>query len=96
MTKDRLDVIERSKKDGSWTIYDSLENLAVPVDLKNELSNNRTAQKNVENFSNSNKKQILWYIASAKKPETRTKRIKQIVLEAEKNNNPLEYRKNKK
>ncbi|HWR25273.1 MAG TPA: YdeI/OmpD-associated family protein [Methanosarcina sp.] len=96
MTEAGLDVIERSKKDGSWTIYDSIEKLEVPEDLKNELSNNRIAQKNFGNFSSSNKKQILWYIASAKKSETRMKRIKQIVSEAEKNSNPLEYRKNKK
>jgi uncharacterized protein YdeI (YjbR/CyaY-like superfamily) len=95
MTKAGLNVIERSKKDGSWNIYDTIENLEVPEDLKNELESNRIAQKNFENFSNSNKKQILWYIASAKMPETRERRIKQIVSEAEKNNNPLEYRKNK-
>jgi uncharacterized protein YdeI (YjbR/CyaY-like superfamily) len=48
-------------------IYDTVEKLEVPEDLKNELSNNETAQKNFEHFSNSNKKQILWYITSAKK-----------------------------
>jgi uncharacterized protein YdeI (YjbR/CyaY-like superfamily) len=96
MTKAGLDVIERSKRDGSWNSYDTIENLDVPDDLKNELSTNKTAQNNFENFSNSNKKQILWYIVSAKRPETRARRVKQIVMEAEKNNNPLEYRKNKK
>lgn len=96
ITKAGLDAIERSKKDGSWDIYDAIEKLEVPEDLENELSNNKTARKNFENFSNSNKKQILWYMASAKKPETRARRIKQIVSEAEKNNNPLEYRRNKK
>jgi uncharacterized protein YdeI (YjbR/CyaY-like superfamily) len=96
MTESGMHIIERSKKDGSWNIYDAIENLEVPEDLKTELSNNRVAQKNFENFSNSNKKQILWYIASAKRPETRARRIKQIIEEAEKNNNPLEYRKNKK
>jgi len=96
ITKAGLDAIERSKKDGSWDIYDTIEKLVVPEDLKKELSNNKTAQKNFEIFSSSNKKQILWYIASAKRPETRARRIKQIVAEAEKNNNPLEYRRNKK
>jgi uncharacterized protein YdeI (YjbR/CyaY-like superfamily) len=96
ITKAGFDAIERSKKDGSWDIYDTIEKLEVPEDLKNELLNYKTAQKNFENFSSSNKKQILWYIASAKKPETRARRIMQIVVEAEKNNNPLEYRRNKK
>jgi uncharacterized protein YdeI (YjbR/CyaY-like superfamily) len=96
ITKAGLDAIEISKKDGSWDIYDTIEKLVVPEDLKKELSNNKTAQKNFEIFSSSNKKQILWYIASAKRPETRARRIKQIVAEAEMNNNPLEYRRNKK
>jgi uncharacterized protein YdeI (YjbR/CyaY-like superfamily) len=96
MNEAGLEVVKRSKEDGSWDSYDIVEKLEVPEDLELELSTNKNAYKNFSDFSPSNKKQILWYIASAKKPETRAKRIKQIVLEAEKNNNPLEYRKNKR
>lgn len=90
-----LEVIERSKKDGSWSSYDNIENLVVPVELKTAFSKNRKAEENFNNFSNSNKKQILWYISSAKHVETKHKRINQIVAESARNNNPLEYRKNK-
>ncbi len=90
-----LEFIERSKKDGSWISYDNIENLVVPVELKTAFSKNRKAEENFNNFSNSNKKQILWYISSAKQEETKNKRITQIVAEAAKNNNPLEYRKKK-
>lgn len=95
ITEAGLDVIKKSKEDGSWDSYDIIEKLEVPEDLELELSTNKNAHQNFYNFSPSNKKQILWYIASAKKLETGEKRIKQIVLEAEKNNNPLEYRNNK-
>ncbi len=96
MTQGGFAVIERSKNDGSWSSYDAIENLTIPDDLKKALSHNKKAKENFANFSNSNKKQILWYIVSAKQAETREKRVKLIVTEAEKNNNPLEYRKNKK
>jgi uncharacterized protein YdeI (YjbR/CyaY-like superfamily) len=36
ITKAGFDAIERSKKDGSWDIYDAVEKLEVPEDLKNE------------------------------------------------------------
>ncbi len=95
ITQAGLEVIERSKKDGSWTSYDNVENLVVPFELKRAFSKNKEAEDNFNNFSNSNKKQILWYISSAKQEETKSKRITQIVAEAAKNNNPLEYRKKK-
>jgi uncharacterized protein YdeI (YjbR/CyaY-like superfamily) len=88
-------VVERSKQDGSWNALDEIESLIAPEDLVEALSKNKAAQESYDGFSNSSKKQILWYIASAKRTETRARRINQIVSEAEKNNNPLTYRKPK-
>lgn len=96
MTQAGLDIVERSKKDGSWTSYDAIENLTIPVELKLALSKNTKAQHNFDQFSISNKKQILWYITNAKQEQTKKRRIDQIVKGAENNINPLEYRKNKK
>jgi uncharacterized protein YdeI (YjbR/CyaY-like superfamily) len=86
-----LAVIEASKKDGSWNAYDAIEELAVPADLQEALAVNATALQNFEKFSNSTKKQLLWWVESAKREETRLKRIEQIVKSAEENKNPLQY-----
>lgn len=91
-----LEVIKTSKEDGSWNAYDKIEDLTVPAELKTALLNNPAAHKNFESFGNSSKKQILWYIESAKRPETRQKRIEQIVASAAQNINPLQYSRTKK
>lgn len=93
MTKAGLDVTERSKRDGSWDAYNSIENLEMPLDLQKEFIKNKVAEKNFLSFSNSNKKQILWYITSAKQESTRKMRIEKILAAVEKNVNPLTYRK---
>jgi uncharacterized protein YdeI (YjbR/CyaY-like superfamily) len=91
MTDAGLAVVAAAKADGSWTSYDAVEELVVPQDLATALAENTTAEGNFHAFSASNKKQILWYVVSAKRPETRKKRIRQIVSAAEQNANPLQW-----
>jgi uncharacterized protein YdeI (YjbR/CyaY-like superfamily) len=91
-----LAAIEAAKRNGSWNIYDAIENLSVAEDFRAALAANPAALKNFEAFSASTKKQILWHIESAKRPETRARRIQQIVESAEQNRNPLNYVQNKK
>jgi uncharacterized protein YdeI (YjbR/CyaY-like superfamily) len=79
MTPAGLEKIESAKKDGSWNTYDNVEDLTVPDDLAQALAANPTAQGYFEAFPPSSKKIILWWIASAKKPETRAKRIEETV-----------------
>jgi uncharacterized protein YdeI (YjbR/CyaY-like superfamily) len=95
MTLLGLAVIEAAKKAGFWDSYDAIEDLAVPDDLKTALATNEAAGQNFAAFSNTTKKQILWWIESAKRPETRQKRIAQIVQSAAENKNPLQYNPNK-
>jgi uncharacterized protein YdeI (YjbR/CyaY-like superfamily) len=84
-------VVEASKQDGSWNSYDAIEELALPPDFQQALAGNEEARKNFAAFSNSSKKPLLWHIESAKRPETRSKRIEKIVLAAQQNKNPLQY-----
>jgi uncharacterized protein YdeI (YjbR/CyaY-like superfamily) len=81
--------IEAAKKDGSWKILDAIEALIVPADLEEALAANETAKNYFESFSNSSKKNILFWIVSAKRSETRLKRIEQTIISAEQNKNPL-------
>jgi uncharacterized protein YdeI (YjbR/CyaY-like superfamily) len=89
MTAAGLKAIEAAKQNGSWNVYDAIEALIMPEDLKDALVANKTANANFEAFSSSSKKQLLWWVESAKRPDTRLKRIEQIVLSAAQNRNPL-------
>ena len=96
MTAAGLAVVEAAKKDGSWDVYDAVEQLSVPSDLEAALVENEVARQNFAAFSPSNKKQLLWYVASAKHSETRQKRIARVVSSAAQNKNPLAWAPNKK
>jgi uncharacterized protein YdeI (YjbR/CyaY-like superfamily) len=89
MTQVGLEKIEAAKQDGSWTSLDAIEALTIPIDLKQALEANSSAKHNFEAFSNSLKKNILFWIHSAKRPETRLKRIEQTIISAAQNGNPL-------
>lgn len=84
--------IEAAKKDGSWTTLDAIEELIMPEDLQKALSKNKTAQKHFSNFPRSVRKQILWWIASAKREETRKKRIEETITLAAKNIRANQYK----
>ena len=79
MTRAGLEAIAVAKKNGSWTALDSVEALEAPPDLRKALAANTKAKKNYEGFPPSSKKIILAWIATAKRPETREKRIGETV-----------------
>jgi uncharacterized protein YdeI (YjbR/CyaY-like superfamily) len=74
--------IEIAKENGSWTFLDEIEELIVPPDLKSELENNAVAVEYFESLSKSVKKAILYWLKSAQRPETRKKRLTEIVERA--------------
>jgi len=85
MTSAGLAKIETAKKDGSWNKLDEIDRLAIPEDLLAQLSANAQAKRNFEAFSPSSRKMILFWIASAKREETRRKRIEETVRLAAQN-----------
>lgn len=89
MTDAGLKKIEVAKQDSSWNQLDAIEELIIPADLKQALEANETANKYFQAFSNSSKKNILFWIENAKRTETRLKRIEQTISSAELNKNPL-------
>jgi uncharacterized protein YdeI (YjbR/CyaY-like superfamily) len=84
-----LTKIDNAKQDGSWNVLDAIEALTIPIDLQQALEANFSANLNFAAFSNSTKKNILFWIESAKRPETRLKRIEQTVTSSAQNKNPL-------
>ena len=79
MTKAGRRKIEAAKSDGSWSYLDDIDNLVIPDDLEAALKRNRTAKRNFDAFNDSAKKVILYWIKSAKRSETRAKRVNETV-----------------
>jgi uncharacterized protein YdeI (YjbR/CyaY-like superfamily) len=76
--------IELAQANGSWTALEAVERLEEPGDLASALDAEAAAREHWNGFSPSSRKAILWWVTSAKRPETRAKRIDQTVRMAAK------------
>lgn len=74
--------VEVAKANGYWTILDPVEDLIEPDELAAALDAVPAARANWDGFPPSARKQMLWWVISAMKPETRAKRIETIVAKA--------------
>jgi uncharacterized protein YdeI (YjbR/CyaY-like superfamily) len=72
-------VIDAAQQDGSWSALDAIEELRVPDDLEQALAANPDARRNFDAFTPSAKKNALWWIKSAKRPQTRARRVAETV-----------------
>jgi uncharacterized protein YdeI (YjbR/CyaY-like superfamily) len=89
MARAGYEAIEEGKRSGKWQkAYSSRTAPEVPDDLQRVLQSSLKAQSNFEAFSNSTKLIYIHWIQSAKKPETRARRIKRVVERAAKNIKP--------
>ena len=92
MTTAGLAKIEQAKKDGSWNLLNATnyhtENNSFPDDLQKALLKNKEAFENFNAFPLGYRRRFLFWIDSAKKPETRMARLKQTVLMAAANKKP--------
>ena len=92
MAPSGLALIEQAKEDGTWSLLDDVDNGIAPPDLLEELSKFSNAKKHFDAFPPSSKKIILEWIKMAKRPETRTKRIRDTAEKAERNERANHYR----
>ncbi|HET9223725.1 MAG TPA: YdeI/OmpD-associated family protein, partial [Roseiflexaceae bacterium] len=75
-----LAAVESAKQDGRWeAAYDSQSAAGVPDDLQAELDRNPTAKAFFSTLNSRNRYAILFRIQTAKKAETRAKRIQEFV-----------------
>ena len=88
MTNAGLEKIEEAKRTGAWEKLDHIEALRLPEDFEKALSKNKKAKTNFENFPQFTKKQFLYRINSARRPETRKERIMLLVKMAAANKKP--------
>lgn len=75
-----LEKVEAAKKDGRWDqAYDSPKNMTVPDDFLKELSKDEKAKAFFETLNKANVYAIAWRLQTAKKSETRERRMKAIL-----------------
>jgi uncharacterized protein YdeI (YjbR/CyaY-like superfamily) len=91
MTESGLKLIELAKQTGTWTALDDVENLINPPDLQEALDENTLAKEYFDLFPRSVKRAILEWLMNAKQPETRLKRITEIIEKAERNERANQY-----
>jgi uncharacterized protein YdeI (YjbR/CyaY-like superfamily) len=72
-------VVDAAKRDGSWNAPDAIEDLHVPDDLAQALAAVPAAQANFSAFAPSARKLTLWWIESARRPQTRARRVAETV-----------------
>ena len=79
MTEPGAAAIERAKAAGTWQVVPDDAATAVPADLRELLDADDAAQRNFARFPPSSRRLILEWIATAKRPETRRRRIDRTV-----------------
>ena len=77
--------IERAESDGRWdAAYDSPANAQVPEEFQKELDRRPRAKAFFETLNKVNRYAIIWRIQTAKKPETRERKIRALIEMLEK------------
>ena len=84
--------IEAAQQDGSWTKLDAAHAQIVPPDLEAALAAHPPAAANFAAFPPSARKAILEWIGSAKRPETRAKRVDETARLAAENKRANQWR----
>jgi uncharacterized protein YdeI (YjbR/CyaY-like superfamily) len=79
MTEVGMKKIREAKRNGSWTSREAPDSLVVPPDLRKALNADKRARDNFERIPPGRKRQLLGWIHDAKRPETRRRRIAQVV-----------------
>lgn len=79
MTKAGLEIIEIAKQNGSWTILDEVEALIIPEDLEKKFAEYPGSKEFFLSLSKSTRKVLLQSLVLAKRPETRQKRVVELV-----------------
>jgi uncharacterized protein YdeI (YjbR/CyaY-like superfamily) len=75
-----LEAVEKAKADGRWEkAYDSPSKMTIPEDFLKELSKNKKAEAMFKGLNKTNLFSIGFRLQTAKKQETKEKRIKEII-----------------
>lgn len=89
MEKQGFEAIEQARANGRWSsAYSSREKPDVPVDLEQALARSPLAQRNFQGMSNSHRLMYVRWVLEAKRPQTRERRIAEVLRRAKQNRRP--------
>jgi uncharacterized protein YdeI (YjbR/CyaY-like superfamily) len=72
--------VDAAKADGRWdAAYDGARSMEVPPELATALAKNKKARTFFETLDKTNRYSVCWRVQTAKKPETKAKRIEALV-----------------
>jgi len=91
MTQAGYESIETAKQNGYWTLMDEVEELIIPEDLEEAFDKYQGSRDYFLDLSRSVRKMMLHWIVLAKLPETRQKRIAEIVEHASQKQKPPRF-----
>ncbi len=75
MTDAGLHAVDVAKKNGAWSLLEPVDALIVPADLASALRGSKRAREAYEALSKSAKRAVLYSLYSARREETRAKRL---------------------
>ena len=90
MTPTGLAAIDLAKANGRWSALDHVESYTLPEDFKAALARNKKAREGYEGLSPFVRKQFLFRLNSAKRPETRARRIAELIDAAAAKRHPIQ------
>lgn len=79
MTEAGLKSIQIAKQNGSWKVLDDVEALKIPADLEAKFKSQPGSKARFLSLSKSVRKAMLFRLMHAKRPETRKKRLDEIM-----------------
>ena len=79
MTPAGLSVVDAAKDSGAWDAWKHVDELKVPPDLENAIRANPKAGRNWASYTPSRRKAVLYRLAGAKRPETRSRYLREII-----------------
>ncbi len=75
--------VDVAKENGAWSLLEPVDALIVPADLASALRGSKRAREAYEALSNSAKRAVLYPLYSAKREETRAKRLAEAIAALE-------------
>jgi uncharacterized protein YdeI (YjbR/CyaY-like superfamily) len=83
MTDAGLRAVDVAKQNGAWSLLEPVDALMVPEDLESALRRSTRAREAYEALSNQSKRSVLYSLYSAKREDTRAKRLANALAELE-------------
>ena len=79
MTRAGMAVVDLARRSGTWDALSHVDTLSEPEELRSALDKNTKARANWEALTPGRRKQFLYWLSNARRQDTRTARVKEIV-----------------